>query len=137
MPDPGALRLPAWAATYLAGEFHHGTARRNTAFLPHAPAYFTSSRAEATDYALRDAEIDAGTPVLITARLSVSAPAFLPLVTMQDLHLPSLAPLLAELVSSGHDCALSNTAGHDEVAVFGASSILILSISTLAAKYQA
>jgi hypothetical protein len=108
-------------AFYWRGDFYHGTARRQLRFdtRPNSVSYFTPEIEVARDYALSDATIDAGTPHIIRAKLSVRNPAKLDEVEMQDLHADPAR--VAELQAQGHDCAIHEYEW--EVAVFGDHSI--------------
>src|SRR3546814_18153805 len=83
----------------LFGVLYHGTARNNLAFHPHHPAYLTSDVDEARNYASMDAEVDGGTPIVLTLKIAHPMPAFLPFMLLQDIHLPQHEGLCASLRS--------------------------------------
>src|SRR3546814_698533 len=60
----------------LFGVLYHGTARNNLAFHPHHPAYLTSDVDEARNYASMDAEVDGGTPIVLTLKIAHPMPAY-------------------------------------------------------------
>lgn len=127
------------AEQYINGTFYHGTARddieyinarEKIEFASDRVAYFTQNRAVAEEYAWMDAEMDEGPPHLVTVKLRCHNPVFLPLHTMQDIHLPYRhANLLKTLIDSGYDCIM--TEGIDEIAVIDPSKIDIISIENL------
>src|SRR3546814_9961977 len=72
----------------LFGDLYHGTARNNLAFHPHHPPYLPSDVDEARNYASMDAEVDGGTPIVLTLKIAHPMPAFLPFMLFQYLILP-------------------------------------------------
>jgi hypothetical protein len=107
----------------LSGILYHGTARRNVSFSPDRPAYLTPCRIEAQTYADMDAEIEGGTPAVLTLKIIDPAAKSLPMVLMQDLHLREHDSLVASLVAQGYNCAIANDPENFEVAVFGAKHL--------------
>lgn len=108
----------------LFGVLYHGTARNNLAFHPHHPAYLTSDVDEARNYASMDAEVDGGTPIVLTLKIAHPMPAFLPFMLLQDLHLPQHEGLCASLRAQGYNCAVANEPDSLEAVVFGARHLI-------------
>src|SRR3546814_13420475 len=55
-----------------------------------------------------DAEVDGGTPIVLTLKIAHPMPAFLPFMLLQDLHLPQHEGLCASLRAQGYNCAVAN-----------------------------
>lgn len=106
----------------------YGTARLATDFQPGRVAYLTPNEDAAHEYAMIDAEVDAGKPVVLSARITACNPIVLDNIEMQDLHFRH--DRVAEYVAAGHDCALGigNATG---TVVFDGSCVEFLSVREL------
>lgn len=118
-------------AEYLQGIFYHGTALdKPNGF--RGTAYFTQTRAEATEYAWMDSEVDGDPPTLFAVRLHCSNPAIIDWQLMQDLAQTQEGRDKAqELISQGHDVVLGDMHGLDEVCVLDPSKIEIVEVIPL------
>lgn len=113
-------------AQYLRGDFYHGTARSRLPFYPGAPAYLTTNKALALEYAEDDSEVDGGTPHVLHVRLHCVKPFVMHHDTMQDLHnVHDHGELVQELRANGYDCVVGDI-GADEICVIDSDKIEII-----------
>src|SRR3546814_11597668 len=112
------MRISGWSSDVCSSDLN------NLAFHPHHPAYLTSDVDEARNYASMDAEVDGGTPIVLTLKIAHPMPAFLPFMLLQDLHLPQHEGLCASLRAQGYNFAVANEPASLEPVVFGARHLV-------------
>src|SRR3546814_14565881 len=112
------MRISGWSSDVCSSDLN------NLAFHPHHPAYLTSDVDEARNYASMDAEVDGGTPIVLTLKIAHPMPAFLPFMLLQDLLLPQPEGLCASLRAQGYNCAVANEQDSLEAVVLGARHLI-------------